>query len=77
MGSSRSWAAYMEDEVTICKYGVESKYFDNCKCDGCKVDRAHRAEAETMSWRVKDKALELFISLPKEDWDKVVSIRIK
>ena len=77
MGSSRSWAADMEDEIVVCKYGKESKYFDDCKCDGCKVDRAHREAADAMSWRVKSIALEFFDKLPRDQWDKVVSIRIK
>lgn len=40
MGSSRSWAADMEDEIKVCRHGNETKYFDTCMCDGCITDRA-------------------------------------
>jgi len=40
MGDSRSWAAEKEDEITTCKHGHESKYFDRCMCDGCVSDRS-------------------------------------
>lgn len=39
MGDSRSWAAEKEDEITVCIHGAESRYFDTCRCEGCKADR--------------------------------------
>lgn len=39
MGDSRSWGAEKEDEVTICRHGAESSYFDTCQCPGCREDR--------------------------------------
>lgn len=77
MGSTRSWAADMEDETVVCKYGVERKYFDTCRCDGCKVDREHREAADAKSWQIKSIAMEFFTKLPREQWDSVVSLRIK
>ncbi len=45
MGDSRSWAAEKEDEITVCRHGAESLYFDRCTCDGCSVD-AEKSRAE-------------------------------
>lgn len=77
MGSSRSWAADMEDEETTCKYGVVTKYFDTCRCEGCNSDRRLWAEVQIKADSVRSKAVDLFSKTPKEDWGKIVSIRIK
>lgn len=54
MGSSRSHAADMEDETKTCRHGVETKYFDTCRCDGCKADREiaeeHSRLADSVRW---------------------------
>ncbi len=77
MGSTRSWVADMEDEDTTCKYGVVSKYFDDCRCEGCKADRVLWGEVLDMSNKIKYIAIAFFSKTPREDWDKVVSLRIK
>jgi len=77
MGSTRSWAADVEDDDKTCKHGVVSKYFDTCYCDGCKSDRILWGEVCSMGDRIRSIAIDFFSKTSKEDWDKVVSLRIK
>ena len=63
MGSSRSFAADQEDEVTICKYGQESLYFDSCQCKGCNADREEYADALRMSETISSLFLQRLMKL--------------
>jgi hypothetical protein len=53
MGSSRGWAAEKEDETVTCIYGNEHRYFDNCRCRGCTLDREHVRKVSTLSDKVR------------------------
>jgi hypothetical protein len=77
MGSSRSHAADMEDTVVKCKYGVERMYFDTCYCAGCKSDRERHERASRKADSIRWIALKFFENLPEEQWNSVVSLRIK
>lgn len=76
MSDSRSHAADMEDEDETCKYGFVSKYFDDCKCDGCVKDRAKWERAISYSDSVKYKVLDLLAKTPREEWKYIKVIMV-
>jgi hypothetical protein len=61
MGSTRSWAADMEDEDRTCPHGRVTKYFDKCQCDGCKRDREREESAmsatRSLEWEIYESLL--------------------
>jgi hypothetical protein len=77
MGSSRSWAADMEDEEKTCKFGVVTKYFDTCVCVGCKALRQRDSRLDIKAREVMYIARELFAKTPDEQWDNITSIKLK
>jgi hypothetical protein len=77
MGSSRSWGAEKEDEDKVCQFGVVSKYFDTCCCEGCEKLRERNSKISVLSNRVRSEAEKLFSSLPENQWKNVTSIKIK
>lgn len=76
MGSTRSWAADMEDEDRTCPHGTVNKYFDVCRCAGCESDRA---EAGIVSEMADDLRYKIHEALRKASPDKraIIFDRIK
>lgn len=48
MGDSRSYYEDHKDDIKICPYGQEHKYFDDCTCKGCLADRDEMLKLEIM-----------------------------
>lgn len=71
MGDSRSWAAAMESEITVCKHGAKSKYFDNCMCDGCISDRAISDYRKGMKDKIKNHFSKYLETLSNDDLEKM------
>lgn len=65
MGSSASWGADKEDEITVCKHGAESRYFDECQCPGCKADREELADVRAFSSSVSSSLQDVLMKCDK------------
>jgi hypothetical protein len=74
MSSAREWASDREDEVTICKHGGKSLYFDDCRCEGCKQDKVLRAKINLKGNKLKDMFLTLSAGKQAEVFAFVVNL---
>jgi hypothetical protein len=70
VGSAREYASDREDEVTTCKHGGTSLYFDECRCAGCKQDRALYAEVKLKG----DMLRSMFLNLSKDKQKEVFAL---
>ena len=77
MGDSRSWAADMEKETKTCQFGNTVPYFDICQCKGCQDVRDFNFAVRQKVRSLEPILWDVFKNTPQEDWDKIVSIRIK
>jgi hypothetical protein len=70
MGSSRSWAADHEDDDVTCRHGTVRKYFDTCRCPGCKDDREHNERVRRLADQIRSQAYDTLSKTPIErlDW---------
>ena len=76
MGSSREWAADMENELTTCIYGYTTKYFDQCDCPNCVYDRAKSAKARTLANTIAYDILDTLMNTEECDWHKIKSFKV-
>ena len=72
MGDSRSWAADHEGEISVCKHGGKSKYFDDCMCDGCVSDRSVDKYRQSITKKITDNFSQFLSTLKIEQLEEMV-----